>query len=149
MSFQTITPEEANKLLGGDSGHIYIDVRSSHEFKEGHATGAQNVPLAEIDEATGQMLPNPDFERVMLEVYPKGEKLILACAAGGRSQAACHMLESHGYEQLFNMHGGFLGARDPYGNLIQEGWQGSGYPTAAGDDECVTYASILQKLKGS
>ena len=147
MSYRTVTPDEAKKILDENKDSVYVDVRSTVEFEEGHAAGAHNIPVADLNPVTGQMEPNRDFEDVILGRYPKDARLILACAAGGRSRAACETLAARGFENLVNMHGGFLGARDPYGNLIQEGWKALGFPSASGQDEGETYASIKETLQ--
>ena len=146
MSYRTMTPDEAKTVLDGDQGYVYIDVRSTPEFSEGHALGAHHVPWAEVNPATGQMEPNSDFEKVLTSTFSKDAPLVVACAAGGRSRAACETLASAGFTDLINMHGGFMGARDPMGNLLQEGWKGMGFPCATGDEGGVTYASILSKI---
>ena len=146
MSHQEMTADQVKALLDGEEGYVYVDVRSTAEFRQGHADGAHNVPIAEVNPETGMMEPNPDFERVMSARYPRETKLILGCAMGGRSRSACQLLAGAGFTTLVNLHGGFSGARDPFGNLIQEGWKGMGYPCAEGDEGGVSYASIRVKL---
>lgn len=149
MPYKTITPDEAKKLLDSEAGYLYIDVRSTPEFQEEHALDAHQVPLADIDPGSGAMIPNVEFENVMEKLFPKDAKLILACAAGGRSQAACEMLTNKGYTNLHNMYGGFLGAKDPYGTVLQEGWKGMGYPSANGGEGGVPYEEILKRMRQS
>ena len=63
MAVRHVSVAEAHELQ--QQGSIYLDVRSTWEFLDGHPAGAMNVPLLEPDEQTGQMLPNPDFMRVV------------------------------------------------------------------------------------
>ena len=149
MSHQEMTADQVKPLLDGGEGYLYVDVRSTSEFGQGHAEGAHNVPLAEMNPQTSMMEPNPEFEKVMLATFPKDTKLILGCAMGGRSRSACQVLAAAGFTNLINMHGGFSGARDPYGTLIQEGWQGMGYPCAEGAEGGVSYAAIREKVDGA
>ncbi len=117
---------EARKLQ--EEGYTYVDVRSTREFAQGHPDGAVNIPLMEPDEDTGQMMPNPDFVRVMQANYPPDSPLLIGCQAGGRSMRAAQMLESFGYQNLTNVKGGFRGARDPLGRTIDPGWVESNLP---------------------
>jgi rhodanese-related sulfurtransferase len=142
MAIRQIDPEEAHGLMA--DGHVYLDVRSTAEFARGHATGALNVPLLEHDRS-GALAPNPDFLAVCLATLPKDARLVVGCAAGGRSQRACEMLGEQGYTTLANLRGGFGGQRDRDGRLVAKGWVDSGLPvsTEVGDD--VSYASLARK----
>ncbi len=92
-----------------------------------------------------QMCPNPKFGKVIKGCFGPESKLIVACAAGGRSKAACETLEAEGFTNLVNMHGGFSGARDPAGTVLQAGWQDLGYPvTTSADAEC-TYEHLRKE----
>ena len=149
MSHQEMTADQCKPLLDGDEGYIYVDVRSTEEFQRGHAEGAHNVPLADVNPESGAMEPNPEFEKVMLAAYPKDANLILGCAMGGRSRSACHVLGAAGFTNLINLHGGFSSARDPYGTVIQAGWQEMGYASAEGESGGVPYAVVRKKLEGA
>jgi rhodanese-related sulfurtransferase len=127
MSYQTILPPEAAKRI--ESGWTYIDVRTVREFEAGHPSGAFNVPFAEMDLEAGGLVPNPHFVEVMQRAFPADAPLVLGCAAGGRSRAACEALAAAGFRRLANMHGGFSGARPPAGPE-QPGWRELGLPTS-------------------
>ena len=60
-----------------------VDVRSEEEFEYGHAKGAINIPLYEIQERLEELkqLPQP---------------LVLCCASGNRSGMATAMLSREG-----------------------------------------------------
>ena len=47
-----ISPQEAYELMQRDPEIIYLDVRSVPEFEAGHAPGAINIPLKQLDAAT-------------------------------------------------------------------------------------------------
>ena len=66
-----VSVTEAHQLQ--QQGSIYVDVRSQAEFEYGHASGAVNVPLIDRDPDSGQMMPNPDFVRVMQANFPPAE----------------------------------------------------------------------------
>ena len=129
MSFETVNPTRAKELLDSDEGWIYLDVRSVGEFEEAHPDGAYNIPVAHRT-AMG-MEPNPDFAAVVKKSFATGSKLVLGCAMGGRSARACEMLASHGFEALVNMHGGFSGARDQAGAVVEPGWQACDFPISS------------------
>jgi rhodanese-related sulfurtransferase len=107
----------ADTLHAQRDGATYVDVRSSLEFAAGHPAGAINVPLLEADEDTGQLMPNPDFVRVMKATFAPDTALLLGCESGTRSARAAQMLEAFGFTNLGNVLAGF------------QGWAPSGLPT--------------------
>lgn len=117
-------------------GAIYVDVRSTEEFAQGHPDGAVNVPLLEPDEDTGVMLPNPDFVRVMKATFTPDTPLLIGCQSGGRSVRASQMLNAFGFTDVTNVKGGFSGGQDP-------GWQQAGLPTATTTAPDKSYAALL------
>jgi len=129
-----------------EQGAVYIDVRSTPEFQQGHPAGAVNVPLLEPDEETGQMMPNPDFLRVVKANYPPDRVLLVGCQMGGRSMRAAQMLEAFGFPQVANVRGGFGGAHDPMsGRAVDPGWAESGLPVAREPAAGASYAELLAK----
>jgi len=123
MSFQTTDPAGARDLLQ-EGGWIYVDVRSVEEFEEGHVPGALNVPLLFLGPIG--MQPNPDFVTTCERIFARDAKLVLGCRMGGRSARACELLARAGFENLVNMHGGFLGFAGP-GAPPQPGWMACGF----------------------
>lgn len=114
-----------------ETGAIYIDVRSSGEFALGRPAGAINVPLLDNDEDTGQVLPNPDFVRVMRANFPADARLLIGCQSGGRSSRAAQILEAFGFTCLTNVEGGY------------EGWRPCGLPIDTTDAPSRPYAVLL------
>ncbi|MCG8555445.1 MAG: rhodanese-like domain-containing protein [Proteobacteria bacterium] len=145
MPITQISPEEAKALLDGDNSHIYIDVRSEGEFQQAHPTGSYNVPVQHLNIAIQQLQDNEEFTQVMQANFPKDAKLILCCGSGIRSQRACELLERCGYESLFNVDGGFSGARDMYGTIAKMGWMQLGYPVDNGNDDERGYETLKDK----
>ena len=145
MSFRTMNPPEARGLLESDEEWSYLDVRTVDEFELGHAEGAWNIPFAIPDPATMQMRPNPEFVAVVNASFGSESKLVVACAAGGRSNAACETLEAEGFTNLINMHGGFSGARDPAGTVLQPGWQDLAYPVSTSANAERTYEHLQRR----
>jgi len=128
MSVKQITPEQAKQILDDDGNAVYIDVRTEQEYRNGHVPKSINIPVVWPDPATRQMKPNPDFVSAVSAQFAKDKKIIVACQAGGRSQFAGDLLTREGFEDVSNMQGGFGGARDPMGRVIQPGWSQLGFP---------------------
>ena len=127
-------------------GATLIDVRSTQEYAAGHPAGAVNVPLLEPDEDTGQMMPNPDFMRVIQANFPSDAPLLLSCQSGGRSGRAARMLETFGYRDVTNVVGGFLGKRDPVdGRTVAPGWHECGLPSETIAAPGCSYADLVAK----
>jgi rhodanese-related sulfurtransferase len=103
----TLTVESAHAALR--DGATYIDVRSSAEFAAGRPAGAINVPLLDNDEDTGQLMPNPDFVRVMRANFAADAPLLIGCQSGGRSGRAAQILEAFGFTNLTNVPAGYAG----------------------------------------
>ena len=72
---------------------VVLDVRTEAEFASGHIPRAKLVPVDELEDRLRE-LPGKDVP------------LLVTCAAGGRSLAACHTLAEHGYTSLYNLVGG-------------------------------------------
>ena len=120
-----VSIEEGKQLI--DEGYTYVDVRTEEEYAAGHAVGAVNVPF--MLSGSGRMMPNPDFINVMHKAFPQDSKLLVGCAAGARSAKAATMLTAEGYTNLADLRAGFSGAKNPFGQLIEKGWQVAGLPT--------------------
>jgi len=112
-------------------GATLIDVRSRAEFSAGRPAGAINVPLQDHDEDTGQMMPNPDFVRVMKVHFTPDTPLLICCETGGRSCRAAQMLEAFGFTSIANVDGGY--AR----------WVPVGLPVETAVPAGRTYAELL------
>ena len=83
---------------------LMLDVRDPAEFAAGHAIGARNVPLARIDEGTGELARRKD------------RPLVVYCDGGERSTKATAALAKQGFAKVVSLSGG-LGA-----------WQSAGMP---------------------
>lgn len=143
MQYETLTPPEANERLSQKGGWIYLDVRSVQEFEAGHVPGSYNIPLMDIG-SSGGMEPNPNFEAVVAKTFAADSKLVVGCAAGGRSARACQLLIAKGFTNLVNMHGGFSGASDPYGGPGQAGWEACGFSVSTECQPDRNYASLAK-----
>ena len=140
MSYANATPDQAHELLQADGGHLYVDVRSVPEFANGHPRGTYNVPIMHR-QPTG-MAPNADFLTVMQAHFAPDTKLLIGCQSGARSQRAAEALAGVGYTEVTNVQGGFGGARDAAGQVLQPGWADSGLPVSVEAEEGRSYAEL-------
>ncbi len=83
---------EAVRLINREKG-VLIDVCEPAEFAAGHAVGARNVPLSQLDGAKG--LP-----------ANKTVPVLVMCASGARSSRAADRLRKAGYEKAVAVSGG-------------------------------------------
>ncbi len=143
MSYQNITPAEAQRLLGGDAPWRYIDVRTVEEFQTGHPEGAYNVPFA-VRDARGGLQPNARFVDVMQTHFASDARLVIGCASGVRSMHACELLTAAGYRSLANLKGGFSGRRDATGRVVEAGWHDAGLPCESAAPRERSYAGLAE-----
>ena len=84
---------EARRLVD-DEGARVLDVRTPREMASGAVAGALRVPLDEL-------------EARRAEIPRDGRPMVIYCAAGARSAAACEYLTQQGWTRLNNLEGGF------------------------------------------
>ncbi len=94
MTNQEISYKAAKQLMQKDKNAILLDVRSKQEYEEGHLPGSTFLCLYDIEKKAESVLPN------------KTQTIITYCASGSRSKEAQEILESMGYEQVYNLKGG-------------------------------------------
>lgn len=145
MTVKRVSPQEADQLIQ-DEGYVYVDVRSIPEFESGHPAGAYNVPI--MHKTDQGMTPNPDFLPVMEAAFEKDAKLVLGCRSGGRSLRAAQMLLQAGYEDVIDQRAGMAGARDPFGQLQEAGWEAAGLPMSTDPDPERAYTALVSPKKG-
>ncbi|MEM7305669.1 MAG: rhodanese-like domain-containing protein [Planctomycetota bacterium] len=83
---------EVQRLVDGGGARV-LDVRTAQEVAGGKLPGALHIPIEELEERRSE-LPR--------DATP----LVIYCAAGGRSAAACEFLSSEGWPALLNLEGG-------------------------------------------
>src|SRR5262245_21152216 len=138
-----VTPAEANDLMTKES-YVYIDVRTEPEFAGGHAEGAVNIPV--FVPGPAGMAPNPDFLPTVKGLFAAEQKMVVGCQMGGRSSRACQMLEQAGFQNVRNVRGGFGGARDPSGRVIEKGWADLALPVSKDTSDGVSYQGLRKKV---
>jgi rhodanese-related sulfurtransferase len=123
MPTQRLAPRSAHPLLA--QGWVYLDVRTVEEFTACHPEGAWNIPA--FFRGPMGMAPNPGFVAAVAKHFGMDAKLVVGCAAGGRSAKACAALEAAGWTNLVDVAGGFGGGMGTDGEPV-EGWQACGLP---------------------
>ncbi len=78
-----------------ESGACIIDVREPGEYEAGHIKGAKNIPLGQL--------------RDRIDEVPRDIPVYLHCRSSQRSYYAYCQLLGHGYKNIFNVSGSFLG----------------------------------------
>jgi rhodanese-related sulfurtransferase len=94
----TISTAEAVRLINRENG-VLVDVSESEEFAAGHAGGARNVPLGQLE--SSKDLPSN-----------KALPLIVLCPNGARANRAVGILKKLGYEQARSVAGGTAAWRE-------------------------------------
>lgn len=144
MQIREMAPVEVAARLDSDESSVYLDVRSEHEFEQGHPAGALNVPIFHFDPVTKQPQPNHQFLAVVKAVVDVGAAVFVGCASGQRSYQAAGLMRAAGYEGVVNVDGGFSGKRDPFGSLLQAGWAECDLPVSSGDGGERSYSNLLE-----
>lgn len=72
---------------------MLIDVRTPAEYALGTIEDAVNIPLDDLRDRLGEV--------------PMDKRLIIFCAVGLRGYLACRILTQHGYENVYNLSGGY------------------------------------------
>jgi len=91
--YRDIQPAEALALYEKTPGLFVLDVRTPAEFASGHIPDAHLVPVDELEDR-------------LRELPARDTPMLVHCAAGGRSTAACQTLGQHGWTRLLNLVGG-------------------------------------------
>ncbi len=76
-------------------GYTLIDVRTPEEYAQGHIEGAQNHNFFDAD-FTHQF-----------HAFDKEKPLLLYCRSGNRSGKAARLLDSIGFQKLYDLQGGY------------------------------------------
>lgn len=83
-----------DELLSIDKENVFIlDVRTKDEYDLGHIDGAVNIPVDEL--------------RKNIDRIPKDKKIVVYCGVGLRAYVACRILNQNGFEEVYNLTGGY------------------------------------------
>ena len=105
-TFKQVYVHEVRDLV--ESGACIIDVREVSEYEAGHIKGAKNLPLSEI--------------RDRLDEIPTDRPVYLHCRSAQRSYNACLALQHLGFDNIYNVSGGFMGISfyEYYNDKVQD-----------------------------
>lgn len=92
-TFKQVYVHQVRELV--ESGAYIMDVREADEYAAGHIKDAKNIPLSEI--------------RDRLDEIPTDRPIYLHCRSAQRSYNACLALQHLGFENVYNVSGGFMG----------------------------------------
>lgn len=92
-TFKQVRVSEVRGLV--ESGACIIDVREEGEYALSHIKTAVNIPLSQL--------------RQRLDEIPKDRPVYLHCRSSQRSYNAVLALQGHGFKNVYNISGSFLG----------------------------------------
>src|SRR5713101_3148827 len=98
-SIKQIDVEQARKMLD-QPGTVLVDVRESDEWRQGHIPQALGIPRGFLELRIEEKVPDHKAP------------VILQCASGTRSLLAARALREMGYENVYNLNGGFNAWKD-------------------------------------
>ncbi len=107
-----LPPAEWKRMLEEDSDVVLLDVRNRFESDAGRFEGAV---VCEIENFR-------DLPAYVERLEPlKGRKVLMYCTGGIRCEKASALLQSRGFKDVFQLHGGIVTYQEQFGN---EHWQG-------------------------
>ena len=89
--------EDWKKQKESNSKNICLDVRTAEEYNEGNIENSINIDFYK----------SMDFMK-FLDKLNKNENYFVYCRSGKRSDASCQIMKEFGFNNVFNLEGGFL-----------------------------------------
>ena len=80
-----------------DAKNICLDVRTAEEYMEGNIENSINIDFYK----------SMDFMK-FLDNLNKDDNYFIYCRSGKRSDASCQIMKEFGFNNVFNLEGGFL-----------------------------------------
>ena len=117
---EQIKSSEIKKFIEINPKTILLDVRTEDEWKTVGKPISESLGIKTYFITFGQ---NPTFIETIKKEINKENKILVMCAAGGRSIIAANLLQNEGYK-AHNISDGFSG------NGQDLGWKNSGLPTS-------------------
>jgi len=121
-----IKSSEIKDFIKENSDTVLLDVRTENEWKSLGKPKAEDLNsktyfVTVSHDLTNWQVPDQNFIVNVKKKIGKDKKILVMCAAGGRSMIAANLLENEGYSVL-NVSDGYSGnSRDP-------GWKKSNLP---------------------
>ena len=92
---EEVSSTAAQELLASAEPPLFLDVRETDEWEEGHIPGAVYVTRGRLEQQIEGLVPD------------KTRPLVVYCSGGSRSAFAAKSLAELGYEDVVNLAGGF------------------------------------------
>ena len=89
--------EDWKKQKESDAKNICLDVRTAEEYMEGNIENSINIDFYK----------SMDFMK-FLDNLNKDDNYFIYCRSGKRSDASCQIMKEFGFNNVFNLEGGFL-----------------------------------------
>ena len=121
-----IKSSEIKDFIQENSNTVLLDVRTDNEWKSLGKPKAEDLNsktyfVTVSHDLSNWQVPDQNFIVNVKKKIDKDKKILVMCAAGGRSMIAANLLENEGYSVL-NVSDGYSGnSRDP-------GWKKSNLP---------------------
>lgn len=90
--YKKISAEDAKNIIDSEDV-IILDVRTPEEYNGGHIENAVLLPVTEIPDKAGEVLPDKDA------------KILVYCRSGNRSATAAKELINMGYTNVYDFGG--------------------------------------------
>jgi rhodanese-related sulfurtransferase len=95
MSVISLSAQEAKDKIQSED-IVILDVRTPDEYSRGHLAGSKLLPLDQIDLQADKILKD------------KNRAVLVYCLSGSRSAVASQILESKGYQTIYNLSHGLM-----------------------------------------
>ena len=124
---QQIKSSEIKNYIKENPSVVLLDVRTENEWNTLGKPKAEDLNsktyfVTVSHDLSNWQVPDPNFVENVKKKISKDKKILVMCAAGGRSMIAANLLEADGYSAV-NVSDGFSGnGQDP-------GWKNSGLPS--------------------
>ena len=124
---QQIKSSEIKNYIKENPSVVLLDVRTENEWNtlgkpKGEDLNSKTYFVTVSPDLSNWQVPDPNFVENVKKKISKDKKILVMCAAGGRSMIAANLLEAEGYSAV-NVSDGFSGnGQDP-------GWKNSGLPS--------------------
>jgi glyoxylase-like metal-dependent hydrolase (beta-lactamase superfamily II)/rhodanese-related sulfurtransferase len=101
-SVRQLNAQEVSTRIAASTPTFVLDVREPQEYagEFGHIPGAALIPLRELAERAGELIPH------------KGGPIVVVCRSGVRSTTAAAILSGLGFEHVYNLQGGMIDWND-------------------------------------
>jgi rhodanese-related sulfurtransferase len=103
-NYKNVNVNKAEEIINTVEDVVVLDVRTPQEFKDGHIENAINIDIF-----------SNDFD-AQVEQLDKSKTYVVICRSGGRSANASNKMVTMGFEDIYNVEGGFIswnGAKKP------------------------------------